>query len=83
LQQFEDDFAAILGAELRKAQIAAGLTQKRLAFAAGVDSTYISQLENDKRLPTLQILFRLYDALDVSAGTIVSRVDKARRRPKR
>jgi transcriptional regulator with XRE-family HTH domain len=45
-----------------------------------VDRSYISQLETDKRSPTLHFLFRLCDALGVSAGTLVTRVDKARRR---
>jgi transcriptional regulator with XRE-family HTH domain len=58
------------------------MSQELLAFA-GVDRSYISQLENDRRSPTLQFLFRLCDALGVSAGVVVARVDKARRRQRR
>jgi len=36
------------------------------------------QLENDKRSQTLEFLFRLCDALGVSAPTIVRRVHKTR-----
>lgn len=53
----------MLGDELRKAREAAGLTQEKLAFAAGLDRTYISQLEHDKKSPTLDVLFRICDAL--------------------
>jgi transcriptional regulator with XRE-family HTH domain len=70
----------MLGEELRKARMAAGMTQEQLAFAAGVDRTYISQLENNKRSPTLQFLFRLCDAINVPPAVIVGRVDKRRRR---
>ena len=70
----------MLGEELRKARMAAGMTQEQLAFAAGVDRTYISQLENNKRSPTLQFLFRLCDAINVPASVIVGRVEKRRRR---
>jgi transcriptional regulator with XRE-family HTH domain len=59
------------------------MSQERLAFATGVDRSYISQLGNDKRSPTLQFPFRLCDALGVSAGVVVTRVDKAGRRQRR
>jgi len=71
----------MLGDELRKARKAAGMTQERLAFAAGLDRTYISQLENDKKSPTLDVLLRLCDAMGASASRIVARVEKERRRP--
>jgi transcriptional regulator with XRE-family HTH domain len=70
----------MLGSELRKARVAAGMTQEALAFAAGVDRSYISQLENDKRSPTLDYLIRVCEAMGTSAGTIVARIEKARRR---
>lgn len=53
----------MLGNERRKARKAAGLTQDQLAFAANLDRTYISQLENDKKSPTLDVLLYLCDAL--------------------
>lgn len=68
----------MLGAELRKARLAAKMTQEELAFRAGLDRTYISQLEHDRKSPTLQVLFRICEALGVSAGRIVSRVEKER-----
>ncbi len=68
----------MLGAEIRKARLKAGLTQEQLAFAAKLDRTYISMLENDRvSLPTLTVLFRLCDALGVRASTIVARLETA------
>ena len=69
----------MLGTELRNARDAAKLTQEELSFAAKVDRTYISQLENDKKSPTLDVLFRLCDALGVSAAELISRVEKNRK----
>ena len=69
----------MLGTELRNARDAAKLTQEELSFAAKVDRTYISQLENDKKSPTLDVLFRLCDAMGVSAAELISRVEKSRR----
>jgi transcriptional regulator with XRE-family HTH domain len=72
----------MLGEELRRARLDAELTQEELAFRAGLDRTYISQLENDKKSPTVAVLFRLCDALNVSASRILARADR-RRKPRR
>lgn len=72
----------MLGDELRKAREEAGLTQEQLSFAAGIDRSYISQLENDRKSPTVDLLFRICDALGVSASAVLARVEKSRT-PKR
>ena len=66
----------MLGDVLRQARIDAGLTQEKLSFEAHLDRTYISQLENDHKSPTLDVLFRICDALHVPASEIVARVEK-------
>jgi transcriptional regulator with XRE-family HTH domain len=73
----------MLGDELRKARLEADLTQEQLAFDADLDRTYISQLENDKKSPTLDALFRIADALKMPASEIVARVERLRSRRKR
>lgn len=65
----------MLGSELRKAREAAGMSQETLAFEAGVHRTYISLLERDMKSPTLNVLFRICKALDVSASELVARVE--------
>jgi transcriptional regulator with XRE-family HTH domain len=67
-----------LGAELRKARQAAGLTQERLAFAAGLDRAYISQLENDHKSPTVDVLYLICDALGIAASDILAQVERTR-----
>jgi transcriptional regulator with XRE-family HTH domain len=69
----------MLGEELRKAREEAGLTQEKLAFAAGLDRTYISQLEHDKKSPTLDVLFRICDAIGIAAAELVARVEASRK----
>jgi transcriptional regulator with XRE-family HTH domain len=46
---------------------------KSLADAADVDRTYVSLLERGLRQPTLEMLFSLSRALNVSPSTMVSR----------
>lgn len=71
----------MLGDELRKAREDAELTQEQLSFAATIDRSYISLLENNKKSPTVDVLFRLCDALGVSASGLLARVE-ATRKPK-
>lgn len=72
--------SGMIGDELRKARTAAGMTQEQLSFKANVHRTYISQLEHDKKSPTLDMLFRLCDAMGASAAKIVARVEAERKK---
>ena len=69
----------MLGDELRKARVAAKLTQEQLSFAAEIDRSYISLLEHDKKSPTVDMLFRLCDTLGVSASSLLARVEAGRK----
>lgn len=73
----------MLGDVLRQARIDAGLTQEMLSFEANLDRTYISHLENDHKSPTLDVLFRICDAIHVPASEIVARVEKQKRSVKK
>jgi transcriptional regulator with XRE-family HTH domain len=64
------------GAELRRARRAADLTQEQLAARARVDRTYLSDIENDKVSPTLDMLERLCNALGVRVSAIIARVEE-------
>ena len=75
----------MLGVQLRKARLAAGLTQEQLAVRAGISREYVSLLEHDRKSPTLDMLFRLCRAMGVGAANIIGRVERAgeRRTPNR
>lgn len=49
---------------------------KPTKFVEYVESWYLSQLENDKKSPTLDLLFRVCKAIGVKASTIVARVER-------
>jgi transcriptional regulator with XRE-family HTH domain len=66
----------MVGEELRKAREKAGLTQEQLAFRAGIHRTYVSLLERDLKSPTLNTLFRLCAALDISVSKLIAKVEK-------
>jgi transcriptional regulator with XRE-family HTH domain len=70
----------MLGGILREAREKAGLSQEQLAFRAGLDRTYISQLENDRKSPTVQTLFRLCEAMKASPATVIARLERRLKR---
>jgi transcriptional regulator with XRE-family HTH domain len=65
----------VLGKELRKARIAAGLTQEDLAFKAKIARNYISLLELDRKSPTLKTFFQLCRALNVRPSSLIKRIE--------
>lgn len=70
----------MLGDELRKARQEAGMSQEKVALQADVDRSYLSELENNRWSPTVEMLFRICDALGVTASDILARVERARKR---
>jgi transcriptional regulator with XRE-family HTH domain len=65
----------MLGDELRRARLKKEMTQEQLSFAAEVDRTYISELENNHKSPTVDVLMRLCKALDIKASTLIARIE--------
>lgn len=66
----------MIGKELRKARIDAGLTQEVLADLAGIHRTYVSMLERDIKSPTLIVFFRICKALGISPSKLIGRIEK-------
>lgn len=66
----------LLGEALRRARNAAGISQEELAFDSKVDRTYISQLENGHKSPTVEILFRICPILGMTASELIAQVER-------
>ena len=67
----------MLGDELKKARDDAKMTQEQLSYAAEIDRTYVRMLENNKKSPTVEVLFRICKALGVSASEVIARVERS------
>lgn len=52
------------------------ITQNEMADALGVNQTFISQLENGRRIPTLEMTERIADVLDCSIDGLLERDTK-------
>ena len=61
----------IFGRNVRAIRLAKGWTQEQLAFEAGVKRAYISEIESGKRNPSLDVVERLANALEVGPEELV------------
>jgi transcriptional regulator with XRE-family HTH domain len=67
------DVRKIVGLNVRKARIAAGLSQEELAARMGVEQFYISGLEAGRRNATLVTLWRVAIALELDAAALIAK----------
>lgn len=65
------DIQQRLGANLRKLRAAKGWSQEQFAFEAGIHRTYVSDLERGARNPTISVLEKLANCLEVRAGSLL------------
>ncbi len=67
----ETGIVAIVAENVRQARKSAGLSQEELAHEAGVDRTYVSQVEGRKRNITVTVLARLASALGTTPDMLL------------
>jgi transcriptional regulator with XRE-family HTH domain len=78
--QPKDDFGVypdpkvVLGKSIRLRRLALGLSQEKLAEAAGLHWTYVSSVERGKRNVSLINIVAIAKALGVSASALLSKI---------
>ncbi len=65
------DLRADLARNLRSIRLGKGLAQERLALDAGVDRTVVSKIERAVTNPSLEILLRLANHLEVDVADLL------------
>jgi transcriptional regulator with XRE-family HTH domain len=68
------DMEKAVGDELRACRQKKQISQEQLGFDAGVHRTYVSLIERGAKSPTLGVLFRLCQALDVPPARFVQNI---------
>ena len=68
--EFIDNFGELIRS-LRKKR---GISQLHLSEVAGLDRTYISMLECNKKSPTLSTLIKIAEALEIKPSEILKRL---------
>ena len=64
--------AEIFGAALKHWRERRGLTQEGLAHAAGITTSYASQVERAEKVPTLTVILKLCRALNLTPCELLS-----------
>ncbi|HHV11834.1 MAG TPA: helix-turn-helix transcriptional regulator [Clostridiales bacterium] len=70
------ELEAALATVLRNKRRLAGFSQEELAHRCNIDRTYISMLERKKRKPTINIVFKMCDALDVKPSDFILEIEQ-------
>jgi transcriptional regulator with XRE-family HTH domain len=66
------DVCSLVGRNLRRQRLFAGLSQEALADAAGLDRTYVSGVERGIRNPTVRVLQVIAAALGVKPADLLA-----------
>lgn len=66
---------AALAGNIRAARLAAGVSQVKLAVAAGVDLSFLNEIENAKRDPSVGTLLKLSRALGTSPAELLAGIE--------
>ena len=64
------------GQALRHARTKRTWTQTDLALRAGVDRNYVSLIELGRNSPSVRLMFRLCDALDITPSDLLKDVER-------
>ncbi len=66
-----------LGEQLKQIRTKKGLSQPELAEISGIEQSYLSKLENDKSLPSNDILRKLLIAFDITLPELMEPLDSS------
>ena len=72
----ELSLSKLFGLALREVRMNRGMSQEELAHKSELDRTYISMLERGIKNPTIQTVFQISKALDISADFLISQIQK-------
>jgi transcriptional regulator with XRE-family HTH domain len=64
---------AIVARNLRILRKQKGLSQEELADSAGINRNYVGQIEREEKSPTIDVIEKLCDPLEVNPATLLSR----------
>jgi len=66
------DYRKIFGRNVRQTRKAVGLSQEALALEIGIDRTYISGIERGVRNPSLDVIVKIAERLDIAPATLLA-----------
>ena len=80
MRQAYDEARQRLSDNLRKARAKVGLSQEALALHAGINRSYVGQIERGTGNPSLLVLVKLAATLQLDVADLIKREKDERRR---
>ena len=65
----------VFGEIIKQLRIKRNLSQETLAFNADIDRTYISDIEQGERNISMQVAFKLANALQISFSELIKEIE--------
>ncbi len=75
-KQATDGRCVTLGLSIKKLREQRKMTQEVLAERADIHTSYIGQIERGLRYPSLKVLFKISDALNVKLADLLKNIAK-------
>jgi transcriptional regulator with XRE-family HTH domain len=72
-----DDLKEDISSNIKKFRKAKGISQEKLALIAGIDRSYMSEIERCLANPSIDALLRISNALEVTPEDIVRIIKKS------
>ena len=70
------DLKTLLGMAIKAQRASLGISQEELAHRAGLDRTYVSDLERGARNPSIESIEKLARALELSVSKLFERASE-------
>ena len=67
----------LIGKVIQSRRKSKGMSQEVLSGLAGLDRTHFSKIERGLRSPTIDTLFRIANALDISPHELIADIEEA------
>ena len=66
----------LIGSVIREFRVSRGMSQELLSGLAGLDRTHYSKIERGLRSPTIDTLFKIAYALEISPNELILAIEK-------
>lgn len=76
----KDERCRILGLAIKRHREQKKISQEKLAELADIHTSYIGQIERGLRYPSLKVLFKIADALNVKLADLFLNIEVTRNR---
>jgi len=69
-------YSQAVGAAIRERRQDRALTQEDAAYASGIDRTHFGHIERATKIPTVETVRKIADALEVRPSSLLSRAEE-------